>query len=95
MATFHVSKTFEVTIEREFFVLAGDIEEGEVYEGMFVRIPIDSAQTVVAPICRVEPAPTPTHDATCLLVLLQPHEWDLCRAAKIVDMTVSVTSTDE
>jgi hypothetical protein len=58
---------------------------------MFVHVRCNSGINITAPIYSIEFGHTATHDAICLLLELQPEEWELFRALNIVNETVEVT----
>lgn len=53
MAKFLVKDTFELS-ERQFFVLAGSVVEGEISKGMLIRIPLNTKLEVTERIDAVE-----------------------------------------
>jgi hypothetical protein len=93
MPKFHVKDTF--TIEgRPHFVLAGSIVEGEIWPGMFVRVPFDSRTAMTARIDCIEfVRRLGGLEDTCLCIRYTgPEELEIWRGLDIGDETFEVTT---
>jgi hypothetical protein len=70
------------------------VVEGVIHAGMFVHVRCNASLTITAPIYSVEFARSPTNDAVCLLLELQPDELDVFRALNIVNEIIEGTEDD-
>jgi hypothetical protein len=91
MPKFHVKNTFEMP-DRELFVMAGSVVEGEIQAGMFVRVPFNSALEAAARIHCIEYA---RHlggsEDVCLCIKSEADEFELWRGLNICDEVLEVT----
>jgi hypothetical protein len=92
MPRFHVRDTFEIP-DRKLFVMAGEIVEGEIRAGMFVRVPFNSALEMTARIHSIEFARRlGGSEDVCLCIESEPDALDLWRGLKIGDETFEITT---
>lgn len=90
MARFHVRDTFAMK-DRSAFVLAGFVIEGEVGQGMAVRMPFRPDVMMMAPIDHIERVRRPDGEVVCLCIrCAAPEEATLWEAFQIKDRTVDV-----
>lgn len=91
MATFHVTHTFAIE-GRPHFIMAGSVVEGEIYPGMFVRLPLNSPMAITARIDCIEFARRlGGHEDLCLCIRYSgPEELAMWRGLNIGDETYEV-----
>lgn len=90
MARFHVRDTFTMK-DHSAFVLAGFVIEGEVGQGMSIRMPFRQDVMMMAPINHIERVSRPDGEVVCLCIRCdKPEEAALWQALQIKDRTVEV-----
>jgi len=89
MPKFHVRDTFELP-DRELFVLAGSIVEGEIQRGMFVRVPFNSETGIRLLIDSIEMASHQDGEDVCLCIWSGPNFRDILRGMDFRDETFEV-----
>ena len=91
MPKFHVRDTFEIT-DRNLFVMAGSIVEGEVRTEMFVRIPLFSSHGVQLRIHCIEFARRQDGEDVCLCIERGPNFAEILRGLNVTGQTLEVTA---
>jgi hypothetical protein len=93
MPRFHVRDTF-ATDDKKTFVMAGFVIEGEVVDGMSVRLPFKENVMIKAEIGHIEFIRRPDGNVVCLCVhCAEPEEVTLWKALKLQDQTVEIISS--
>jgi len=93
MARFHVRDTFTVE-DKSTFVMAGFVIEGEITEGMSVRMPFKENVMITSEIDHTQVIRRPDGDVVCLCIRCgTPKEAALWKALKIKDQTIEIIST--
>lgn len=92
MPKFHVKDTFEIP-SRKLFVMAGTVIEGEIRQGMFVRVPFNSSLDMTVRIQCIEYARRAGgSEDVCLCIESEPELVEILRAFDIGDETFEVTT---
>ena len=91
MPKFHVRDTFEIP-DRQLFVLAGSIVEGEIRAGMFVRVSFNSSLDMTVRINCIEFARRQGGEDVCLCIESEPELAEMLRGLDIGDETFEVTT---
>jgi hypothetical protein len=89
MPKFFVKRTFEIPA-REIFVLAGEIVEGEVAQGMFVNVPFNSELKTRHQINCIEYVRSEKTEDVCLCLRTEKGEAEILRALNLADETLEV-----
>ena len=91
MPKFHVINTFEIP-DRQLFVIAGSVVEGEIRAGMFVHVPFNPAVAMTARIHSIEFARRQGDgEDMCLCLQAEPDALELWRDLNISDETLEIT----
>ena len=91
MPKFHVQETFELP-ERNLFVMAGTVLEGEIQPGMFIHIPCNSSLDITARIDSVETALRQNSEEVCLCIKSEPDDPGLLSGFNIRNETIEVST---
>ena len=91
MPTLHVKDTFEIP-DRQLFVMAGSVLEGEFRAGMFVRVPLNSSLDMTARIHCIEFVRRNGGEDVCLCITSEPDIAEILRGLDIGDETFEVTT---
>lgn len=90
MAKFHVKCTFQIE-DRDLFVMAGSILEGEVRKGMLAHVSLNSTPSICEPIHAIEFARRKDGlDDICLCFRLDEETREFVRALNISDEIVEI-----
>ncbi len=92
MPKFQVMDTFE-SPERQIFVLAGSVVEGEVQPGMWVNVPCGEFMTLRAPILKVESITRSGREDVCLCVRADLAQTLREDGVEIRGQTIEITPT--
>lgn len=90
MPRFHVRDTFAIG-DKNLFVLAGFVIEGEIKDGMLVRLPFSATIMLTEPIDHIRHLQRPDGDVVCLC--LQCDTTDdaaLWHALQLKDRTIDI-----
>jgi hypothetical protein len=94
MPRFHVRDAFP-TNDKAAFVMAGFVIEGEMNEGMLVRMPFHANVMMTAEIDHIQYLRRPDGDVVCLCIrCVDPNEVTLWEALKIKDRTIEIIQAD-
>ena len=91
MAKFFVREAFEIP-DRRIFVLAGEIVEGEVHPGMFVRIPWNSEIGMRLLIDSIEFVRRQNGEDVCLCIRSGPSFVNVLDGLNFADETFEVST---
>jgi hypothetical protein len=92
MARFHVRDAFAIN-DKNLFVLAGFVIEGEIQAGMLLRIPFQPTTMMTAEIDHIQHLHRPDGDVVCLCIrCAKPEELTLWDALKLKDHTVEISA---
>lgn len=92
MLKFYVRHTFEIP-ERNLFVMAGEIVEGDVRAGMFLRVPFNSRLAMTARIHSIEFARRlGGSEDVCLCFEAESNALDLWRGLSIGGEIFEITT---
>ena len=91
MPRFHVRDTVEIP-DRQLFVMAGSVVEGEIQAGMFVRVPFNPSLDMTARIHCIEFARRHGGEDVCLCIESEPELAEVLRGLDIGDETFEVTT---
>jgi hypothetical protein len=94
MPKFIVKYTFELEAPRNLFFVAGEIVEGVIQIGMFVRIPLNSGLDIKLRIHNIEFARRDGGEDVCLGIKTDPNLFQTLRAMKIGNETLEITKDD-
>jgi hypothetical protein len=90
MSQFHVRDAFAIQ-DKSAFVLAGFAVEGEIVQGMMLRIPFHGKTMMTAEIDHIQHVRRPDGDVVCLCVqCADPQEVTLWEALKLNDRIIEV-----
>jgi hypothetical protein len=90
MPRFHVRDAFPIN-DKSAFVMAGFVIEGEIAQGMLVRLPFHANVMMTAEIDHIQVLRRPDGDVVCLSIRCQdPEETTLWEALKIKDRTLDI-----
>jgi len=90
MPRFHVRDSFAIN-DKSTFVMAGFVIEGEIADGMSVRLPFKENVMMTAEIDRIQFVRRPDGDVVCLCIrCASPDEATLWEALKIKDRTIEI-----
>jgi len=90
MPKFYVKDTFEIP-DRDLFVMAGSVIEGEIRAGMFVHIAFNSTVAISNQIHRIEFARRQGGDDVCLCIEADKKAAEFMRDLNIGDEICEVT----
>ena len=91
MPKFHVKETFELQ-DRNLFVMAGSILEGEIRPSMFVHIPCNSSLDITARIHSIETIRRHDVEDVRLCIKSEPDKMDFLTAFNIKNETIEVSA---
>ena len=95
VAKFHVRDTWELTTDRQLFVMAGTIVEGTIQKGMFVRIRLNDQVEYMVRIYSIEFARREGREDVCLCIAEGPEISGFLSSLNIKDENLEVTREGE
>jgi hypothetical protein len=94
MPRFHARDSFAIH-DKNTFVMAGFVIEGEIAAGMLVRMPFNATVMMTAKIDHIEFVRRPDGDVVCLCIrCASPDEATLWEALKVKDRTIEIIKAD-
>jgi hypothetical protein len=91
MAKFHVKNFFEIP-DRQLFVMAGSVTEGEIVAGMYAQIQVSPMMDMAARIHSIEFARREGGEDVCLCFQSKPRTLQVWRGLSVSDKTLEVTT---
>ena len=93
MAKFHVDESFVVKIGKKSFVMAVQLLEGEICEGMFAYITFGPELDLTSKIDRIEHIRRRNREDIGLCFDFSQDQLDLWNMLKISNQTIEITET--
>ena len=92
MPRFHIRDAFQIP-DKRLFVMAGFVVEGEIADGMLVRLPLLANAMVTAEIEQIQYVRRPDGDVVCLCIRCRDaKESTFWEALKLKDRTVEIVA---